>query len=153
MTSIFWLSLAAVAYSYLGYPLLIWLLSRLFGRTETAPPGDDAELPSLSLLIAAYNEEAEIDKRIQNALQLDYPSEKIEIVIASDGSSDQTAAIVSSYADRGVRLLHYPLRRGKASALNRAFPALRNDIVLLSDANTDMDPSAPRRIVQAFADP
>jgi cellulose synthase/poly-beta-1,6-N-acetylglucosamine synthase-like glycosyltransferase len=107
----------------------------------------------MSLLIAAYNEEAVIEDRILNALAMDYPTEKLEVVVASDGSSDSTAKIVQGYAGRGVRLVPLSSRRGKASALNAAFPELRGDIVLMSDANTHNDRLVARKIVRWFHDP
>jgi cellulose synthase/poly-beta-1,6-N-acetylglucosamine synthase-like glycosyltransferase len=149
---VFWISGAFVFYTYLGYPVCIWCLSRWFGRRAEPPAEGPEDLPTISLLIAAYNEEAEIDKRLQTALLMDYPPEKFEIVVASDGSSDATPEIVRRYADRGVRLLDSPQRRGKASALNAAFPEVKGDIVLLSDANTHMDPDVLRRIARWFRD-
>jgi cellulose synthase/poly-beta-1,6-N-acetylglucosamine synthase-like glycosyltransferase len=150
---VFWGSAAVVVYAYLGYPLVIWSLSRLFGR-RAEPPAEasSGELPRLSLLIAAYNEEAEIEKRIQNALLMDYPADRLEIVVASDGSTDETAAIVRRFADRGVRLLDNPQRRGKAAVLNSAIPELTGDIVVLSDANTQFNPDAPARLARWFQD-
>src|SRR5262245_39560646 len=102
---VLWTCLAAVVYTYLVYPLLVWGLSRLFGRQRQAPPAGDDDLPTLSLLIAAYNEEAVIEQRLRNALSMDYPADKLEIVVTSDGSSDATADIVRGFADRGVRLI------------------------------------------------
>jgi cellulose synthase/poly-beta-1,6-N-acetylglucosamine synthase-like glycosyltransferase len=150
--AIFWISLAAVAYTYFGYPIVIWLLSRLFARrSQTA--GDNSELPSVSLLIAAYNEAAVIDERVRNALELDYPPDQLQIVVASDGSDDNTAEIVRRYANRGVVLLDRTQRRGKATALNESFKELTGDIVLLSDANTFTDAAAVRKLVRWFRDP
>jgi len=149
----FWLCLAGVCYAYVGYPLIICCLARWFGRRSQAEPLSDEELPVLSLLIAAYNEEAVIDERVRNALALDYPADKLEIVVACDGCSDATAAIVERYAHRGVRLLDYPQRRGKATVLNDTFRVLNGDIVMLSDANTNTDASAARKLVRWFRDP
>jgi cellulose synthase/poly-beta-1,6-N-acetylglucosamine synthase-like glycosyltransferase len=148
-----WTCLALVFYAYVGYPLLLYVLARTLGRPKDPVEAVDEDLPSVSLLIAAYNEEAEIEKRIQTALMTDYPADRLEIVIASDGSSDATAEIVRRYAGRGVRLLDYRQRRGKAAVLNASFPELRGEIVLLSDANTQTDPQALRRIVRWFRDP
>jgi cellulose synthase/poly-beta-1,6-N-acetylglucosamine synthase-like glycosyltransferase len=153
LTVIFWACLALVAYCYAGYPALIWLLARLRGRRPVASAPDENELPFVSVLIAAYNEETEIAGRIENALAMDYPRDRLEIVVGSDGSTDGTSRIVSRYADRGVRLLHHNERRGKASVLNHAFPTLQGQIVLLSDANTHTDPGAARALVRWFADP
>lgn len=146
------LCLAVVAFAYVGYPVLIWACSRLFGRTDhdTNTPAD---LPTVSMLIVAHNEEADIEARILNALSQDYPPEKLEIVIASDGSTDGTNEIVGRYADRGVRLLAFPENRGKAAALDRAVPQLTGEVVVLSDANTRMDRLAVRRFAERLADP
>jgi cellulose synthase/poly-beta-1,6-N-acetylglucosamine synthase-like glycosyltransferase len=149
----FWICIAAVLYAYAGYPLLIAVCSRLFGRREQPPEIADADLPRVSLLIVAHNEQAVIEARVRNALATDYPPDKLEIVVASDGSSDATPAIVQCYSHRGVRLLHDPQRRGKAATINAAMPQLSGDIVILSDANTDVDPSAVRRLARWFADP
>ncbi len=150
---VFWACAAGVFYAYVGYPVLIWRLARWFGRPVTPPAPTDDELPTVSLLIAAYNEEAVIEERLRNALAMDYPPGKIEIVVASDGSSDRTPEIVRGYADRGVRLLDYRQRRGKAAVLNSAFAELHGDVVLLSDANTYTDTPALRQLVRWFADP
>jgi len=150
---LFWISAAAVVYAYLGYPLLIWCLARRFGGLTSRPALAEADLPKVSLLIAAYNEERVIEERLRNALALDYPADKLEIVIASDGSTDATARIVKGFAHQGVRLLDYSVRRGKASVLNSSFPELKGDVILLSDANTEFDRLAARNIVRGFADP
>jgi cellulose synthase/poly-beta-1,6-N-acetylglucosamine synthase-like glycosyltransferase len=130
----------------------VWCLARWFGRQVQPPTIADEDLPTLSVLIAAYNEEAVIEERVQNALLMDYPKDKLEIVVASDGSSDATPAIVARYADRGVCLLHCPERRGKAATLNSAVSKLTGEIVLLSDANTHTDRDAGRQLVRWFQD-
>ena len=150
---VFWVCTALVWYAYVGYPLLIWFLARSFGRRAEAPAANADDLPSLTLLIAAYNEEDVIEERIQNALEMDYPADRLEIVVASDGSTDDTPEIVRRYAGAGVRLLDYAQRRGKAAVLNAAFEELDGDIVLLSDANTQTDPGVARKIVRWFREP
>ncbi len=149
----FWVCVALIVYAYAIYPIVVWGLSRLFGRLATSPALAEDDLPSVSLLIAAYNEEQVIAPRIENALALDYPADRLEVVIASDGSNDATARIVSAFEDRRIRLLQSPLRRGKATVLNAAFRHVRGDIVLLSDANTFTDRSALRHIVRWFENP
>src|SRR5688572_17134465 len=144
---------ALVGYTYVGYPAVVWLLARLVGRRGQPPAVPDAELPTVSLLVAAYNEEAVIQQRILNALALDYPAGKLEVVIATDGCSDRTADIVLRFAKDGVRLLAYDRRRGKATVLNDSVPRLSGEIIILSDANTFTDPDAARRLVRWFADP
>ena len=152
-TVIFWACAALVVYAYLVYPVVIWCLSRPHGGRGTPPALDDGALPHASLLIAAYNEEAVIGKRLENALAMDYPSDKIEIVVGSDGSSDGTAWVVRSFADRSVRLLDFPQNRGKATVLNAAVAEATGEIVLMSDANTMIDPAAARKLVRWFRDP
>jgi cellulose synthase/poly-beta-1,6-N-acetylglucosamine synthase-like glycosyltransferase len=151
LIAIFSSSFGVIVYGYIGYPCLVWILSR-FARCAQAPANSDAECPRLSLLIAAHNEESVIGKRIENALALDYPNDKLEVVVASDGSTDGTTAIVSSYATRGVRLADFAGRRGKSSVLNETIPTLTGEIVLLSDANTFYDSSAARCLARWFAD-
>lgn len=150
----FWLSLGLVVYAYVGFPIAIWLAAKWFGRNRAVgvlePP-----LPTVSVLIAALNEEEVIGERLENALACDYPSERCEIVIASDGSTDRTADIVRDFASRHpgrVRLLEYPVRRGKATVLNDSLPKLSSDIIVLSDANTFFDAAALRCLVRWFAD-
>lgn len=144
----FWTALACVAYAYAGYPLLLLLSGRILDRTVRKRP----ITPRLSLIIAAYNEEEEIGPRLDNALALDYPPDALEILVASDGSTDATEAIVAGYAPRGVRLL--PLaRRGKLPALHDAVQRARGEILVFSDANTHLHPRALRALASNFADP
>jgi len=144
---------AVVGFAYAGYPVVVWLLSRAFGRPPVPPPVESADLPSVSLLVVAHNEAGDIDARVRNALALRYPPGKLEVVVASDGSTDGTNEIVAGYADRGVRLLAFPENRGKAAALDAAVGHLTGDVVVLSDANTQMDPGAVRQLAAWFADP
>lgn len=153
LAAIFWICLALTVYTYAGYALILWALSRLAGTRREPADSSDADLPSVSLLIAAYNEEAVIEERVRNALAMDYPRDRFEIVIASDGSSDSTADIVRRFEGQGVRLFDYRENRGKATVLNCTVPELRGSILLLSDANTRMDPQALRKLVRWFQDP
>lgn len=148
-----WFCLAVVAFAYAGYPVLIYALSKLFGRRPVPPPAADADLPHVSLLIAAFNEEVDIDARVRNLLDLDYPKDKLELVIASDGSTDRTNEIVARYADQGVTLFAYPENKGKATVLNRSVPRLAGEVVALSDANTHMAKDAVRNLARWFRDP
>jgi cellulose synthase/poly-beta-1,6-N-acetylglucosamine synthase-like glycosyltransferase len=152
LAALFWVSAAAVTYTYLGYPVLIWVLARCFGRPRE-PAVSDGERPTVSMLIAAHDEEAVIGSRIGNALAMNYPPEKLEVVVASDGSTDETAEVARRFANHRVRVLDFAQRRGKSATLNAAFGALRGDLVLLSDANTECDPDAADRIVRWFGDP
>ena len=150
---LFWICAAPIVYAYGCYPVIIWCLARCFGRRAQAPAGPAGEWPSLSLLVVAHNEEAVIEDRIQNALAMDYPPERLEVVVASDGSSDGTTEVVRRFQGQGVRLLDYAERRGKAAVINAAMTELKGDIVLLSDANTRIDPAAARKLVRWFGDP
>lgn len=150
---LFWACAALVIYTYAAYPALLWLLTS--GRQGPRPPEESASSvpPSVSVLIVAHNEEAIIRERIENLLVLDYPRERLELVVASDGSRDRTDDIVREYSDRGVQLRALSPQAGKASALDRVLPTLRGEIAVLSDANTMMEPHALKRLVRWFSDP
>jgi cellulose synthase/poly-beta-1,6-N-acetylglucosamine synthase-like glycosyltransferase len=149
----FWCSISVVIYAYIGYAILIWLLSRAFGRVLVAPITNDDELPTATLVLAAYNEDVVIEERLRNALSMDYPPAKYEIVVGSDGCTDRTAEIVRGFAGQGVKLLDFSQNRGKASVLNDAVAASTGEILLMSDANTRVDTAAARRLVRWFRDP
>jgi len=160
MTGIQWfatvvlgVSLAAVGFAYAAYPVLIWALSRLFGRRPVRPVATDAELPFVSLIIAAHNEEDAIEARVRNALASDYPADRFEVIVASDGSTDRTNRLVRRFDDPRVRLLAFDRRRGKAAVLNEAIPQADGDVVMLSDANTHTAPDAARLLAAWFLDP
>jgi cellulose synthase/poly-beta-1,6-N-acetylglucosamine synthase-like glycosyltransferase len=153
VATILWTCLALILFSYAIYPLLIWCLSRWFARRVVPTEFEQKDWPSVSLLIAAYNEEDVIEERVRNALEMDYPRDRLEIVIALDGCSDGTASIVRRYQSQGVRLLDFPERRGKSAVLNAAIGAVEGEIVLLSDANTGIDPQAARRLARWFGHP
>ncbi len=150
---LFWISAGFTVYVYIGYPILLWGLQAVF---RSSPRRQSIE-PSVSLLVAAYNEAAVIAEKIRNSLALDYPSDKLEVVIASDGSKDATAEIVRSLtaADAGgrVRLLHFEKNRGKTAVLNDAVRELRGEIVAFSDATSMLATDSLRILVQSFSDP
>jgi cellulose synthase/poly-beta-1,6-N-acetylglucosamine synthase-like glycosyltransferase len=149
---LFWLSVAFPLSVYLAFPVLLWLLQTLVRR----PPRTQPIEPSVSLLIAAYNEAAVIADKIRNSLALDYPAEKLEIVVASDGSADATADIVRSFeleSGARVRLLSYAQNRGKMAVLNDAMRELHGDIVAYSDATSMLAADSLRILVQSFGDP
>ncbi|NLG51981.1 MAG: glycosyltransferase family 2 protein [Chloroflexi bacterium] len=148
-TGIFWASLLGIAYTYVGYGLLMALLARWQSR-----PVRRADItPTVTVLVAAYNEQDCIAQKIENTLSLDYPPDKLDLLIVTDGSTDETNAIVAAYANRGVRLLYEPERRGKPAALIRAWPHVTGEIVVFSDANSYFRPDTLRRLVRPFADP
>lgn len=145
---LFWLCVLLIVYVYAGYPLLTTLLARLRREKRFLSPFT----PSVTLLISAYNEERFIAAKLENVLALDYPAERLQILVAADGSDDRTAEIVKSYAGRGVELSYAPERRGKLAAINHAMQAARNEIVVFSDANNSYDPATLRALVAPFAD-
>jgi biofilm PGA synthesis N-glycosyltransferase PgaC len=146
---IFWLSSIFILYVYLGYPLFLFLLAKLYPRLPEYP----LNMPNISLLIAAYNEQDVINAKLENVLALDYPIEKLQIIVVADGSSDNTPDIVRSYMKRGVELSYQPERRGKMAAINRAIPIARNEIIVFSDANNMYSPKTLRELVKPFSDP
>ncbi|MFO7680219.1 MAG: glycosyltransferase family 2 protein [Chloroflexota bacterium] len=150
---IFWLSVGMIFYTYIGYPVLLAVLARLRPR----PVVTAVHTPSVTLLIAAYNEEETIAQKLENSLALDYPPECLQILVAADGSSDRTAQIVAAYASSrvgppSVDLNYEPARRGKMAAINRAMPRAAGEIVVFSDANNFYQAETLRELVKPFAD-
>jgi cellulose synthase/poly-beta-1,6-N-acetylglucosamine synthase-like glycosyltransferase len=146
---IFIASAMVIAFIYVGYPVLAFILSRIFGW----PVRQTEITPSVSVIIAAYNEERDIEAKIENTLALDYPCERLEIIVASDCSTDRTDEIVRSYAPRGVILHRQPVRYGKTMAQHRAVLASTGDILVFSDATTLYEHDVLRKIVRNFAGP
>ncbi|RJR39520.1 MAG: glycosyltransferase family 2 protein [Desulfobacteraceae bacterium] len=146
--SIFWIILATLFYTYFGFPFMIVVVGILYNRRVQKRE----ILPRISLVVAAHNEERSIAEKLTNALSLDYPASHLEILVASDGSSDKTEYLVSQFQDRRVRLLSLP-RRGKIFALNDAVLASTGEILVFSDANTLFHASALGMLARNFADP
>jgi biofilm PGA synthesis N-glycosyltransferase PgaC len=146
---LFWLSLAGVAYIYVGYPLAVWTLSRLRGRSF--PRGEWTG--PLSIVLAAYNEARRLPAKLDNLLASDAADRICEVLIGSDGSDDDTPEVVASYPDRRVRLISFAERRGKAAVLNALVPQCQSDVVVLTDARQLLDPAALSRLTDSFADP
>src|SRR5262245_6317975 len=146
--AVFWGALALLVYVYVGYPALIWLLATLRPRPVRSQP----ITPKVSFICTVYNEEAVIAEKLRATLAFDYPPEQLEILIASDGSTDRTDEIVRSFGER-VRLLRVEGRVGKTATQNEAVRAASGEILVFSDATTIYRPDAVRRIVQNFADP
>lgn len=147
---LFWIAVFLIVYTYVGFPLTIILRGLIWGRPYKH--GDLSVLPTVSIVIAAYNEAKTISEKLDNLVSLDYPEDKLEIVIASDGSTDGTESIVERYKDRGVKLLVLP-RSGKAVALNTAVAAASGEILVFSDANSIYKSDAIQELVKPFADP
>jgi cellulose synthase/poly-beta-1,6-N-acetylglucosamine synthase-like glycosyltransferase len=146
---LFWISVGLLLWVYLGYPLLLAIVA-LAVRRRKYPLG---YTPFISVLIAAYNEEAHIARKIQQTLALDYPSERIEILVLSDCSTDRTDSIVSATADPRVRLVRMAKRRGKTYAQNQGVRVARGDILIFSDATTVYHSQALRYLVCNYQDP
>jgi len=146
---IFWVTVALVFYTYVGYSLLIMLLAR-FSRDKLARR--DIE-PRVTFLITAYNEERDIAQKLQNTLALNYPRDRLEILVASDGSTDKTDEIVRGFASQGVRLVRVEGRVGKTETQNQAVRQATGDVIVFSDATTKYERMNLRKIVRNYADP
>jgi len=146
---IFWLAFFVVIYVYFGYPLSILTIS-LFSE---CPIRRADVYPTVTLLITAYNEEKHIREKLEDSLKLDYPKDKLEIMVASDGSSDRTDDIVKEFSGRGIVLVRVEGRVGKTETQNQAVRRARGEIVVFSDATTKYSSNAIRNLVRSYADP
>ena len=146
---VFWLSAAALFYTYAGYPLLLMIVSNLRSRGVRRGPFE----PPVSVIITAYNEERDLAAKLENTLALDYPRELLEIIVASDCSTDRTDEIVRTFAAKGVKLVRQTDRLGKTAAQNAAVEQARGEIILFSDATSLYQPNVVREILPNFADP
>ncbi len=160
----FWSSVALVLYAYFGYPLVLFVCYGLvqIGRDwaflqlredRRCAEFPDAELPSVTLLFAAYNEEEHLAEKIENTIQLDYPAEKLQVVIVSDGSSDRTNEILSRVSDPRFEIVIRTERSGKCAALGVAVERARHSIFVLSDGSTMFAADALRKLVRHFQSP
>ncbi len=145
----FWVSVLLVAYPYAVYPLAVLALGWLRRRPVRIQP----HAPTVTVLIPAYNEADCIGATVRNKLDQNYPREKLQIIVVSDGSSDGTDDIVRQFTGQGVQLLRREGREGKAAALNEAVGHATGEVVVFSDANSLFDPDAIRYMVENFADP
>lgn len=152
MKALFWLSASCIFYVYVGYPLALAAWTRLARRPLAARKvDDDSALPAVSVLLAVRNEAPRLAARLDNLLALDYPRDRLEIVVVSNGSNDGTSTVLAPYADRVVSIaLHAP---GKAGALNVAVAAASHDVLVFADARQRFAPDALRRLVEPLADP
>jgi cellulose synthase/poly-beta-1,6-N-acetylglucosamine synthase-like glycosyltransferase len=144
----FWTSAALLVHTQLTYPAVLWLIARARGRRETPPPG--RKLPPVTLIVAAHDEEEVIARKLRNALELDYPRDRLEVIVASDGSEDRTVELARAAGADVV--LDLP-RGGKVVAQNAAVERASGELLAFSDANAFWAPDALRRLVAAFADP
>jgi len=146
---VFVVSVAAILYSYALYPLLLVVLP----KRRHEPPADPANWPPVSVLVSVYNEEKHIAERIENLLALDYPRDKLQILIGSDGSTDKTNEIVGSYSDPRVKLHTFSPREGKPSVLNDLMAETTGELLVFTDANTMFARDALRKLVRHFSNP
>ena len=146
---VFIAAIVMMAFIYAGYPAMMFALSLVVRR----PVRRDDITPRVSVIIAAYNEERDIKAKLKNTLALDYPCDRMEIIVASDCSTDQTDEIIRSFGAQGVILRQQPGRFGKTVAQNRAVKISSGEILVFSDATTMCEPDAIRKIVRSFADP
>jgi cellulose synthase/poly-beta-1,6-N-acetylglucosamine synthase-like glycosyltransferase len=145
---IFWVAAGLIVYTHVGYPLVLGLLARL--HSPSAPPAPAPELPSVSLIVAAHDEEAVVADKVRDALALDYPRELLEVIVASDGSADATAARAEA---AGADLVLDLGRAGKLETQNAAVDRSTGELLAFSDANATWTPDALRELVAPFADP
>lgn len=149
LDTIFFLSLFHIFFAYLGYPLVL----ALAGLVRRLKVDKKSVFPAVTLIITAYNEEKRITEKLENTLALGYPKDKIQVIVASDGSTDATNRIVSGYSDRGIELLPVGERRGKENAQKEAIKHAVGDILIFSDVATRIEPGGLKSIVDNFADP
>jgi len=147
----FFTSLFLILYTYLIYPLIIWILNKLLHKERHEV--DENLIPSVSLIVVAHNEDQVIREKIKNSLSLDYPSEKLEIIFTSDCSTDCTDKIIIPYQKKGVSFICMKKRGGKSKALNKCIPLAKGELIILSDANTFVQRDAIRKLVRHFKDP
>jgi poly-beta-1,6-N-acetyl-D-glucosamine synthase len=150
---LFWVSMGILFYTYLGYPMALFIIIELFySKIDMTVVGKP--WPKVSILIAAYNEEKVIKSKIENCLEIDYPSDLLDVWIASDGSSDGTNEIVKDYVKNNpsIHLIELP-RTGKSGAINKAIIQIKSEIVVFSDANTIYNQNSIKKLIVHFADP
>ena len=156
LKTIFWICTFLVFYTYLGYGMLLWVLVKLkrivMGKPKKrALPTNDDELPDVTFLVCAYNEQDVVDMKMKDIYQLDYPKNKLHIAWVTDGSSDNTNSYLKTYPD--VEIIFTPERKGKTAALNHGLSLVKSDITVMTDANTMVNPGAIKEIVKLMQDP
>ena len=151
MTVLFWSCVAVVAFTYAGYPACIWLRARIAPRPVAE--GVMEPLPLVSVVMPVHDGEAMVAAKLHNLLALDYPAERIEVLVACDGCGDATASVARGIGDPRVRVLEFPQRRGKASCLNDAVAVARGEVLLMVDVRQRVEPAALRALVGYLADP
>ncbi len=146
---VFWSLVILVGYVYFGYPVLLYVLA---GGARKSRDYGEPELPAVTMLVSAFNEEDCIAEKLENSLNLDYPRDRLEIVVVSDASDDRTDEIVAEYSDRGITLLRMEERGGKTLGLNAGVERAKGDVIVFSDANAMYRGDAIRALVIPYAD-
>ena len=151
----FWICVFLVFYTYIGYGILLWVLVQIKrfvkGKVVKAALPADEDLPDVTFMVCAYNEQDVVDMKMENMHQLDYPHSKLHMMWVTDGSTDETNDRLGRYPD--VEIVFSPERRGKTAALNHGISMVKTDLTIMSDANTMVNPEAVREIVRCFQDP
>ncbi len=150
MRVLFWTFVGLLFWHYLGYGFFLAILSRL---KRHAPSPASKQCPKVSIIIPVYNEEKVIARRIENCLSLDYPKEKLEILIGSDGSTDDTVEIARKFESQGVRVFAFPVNRGRSQVHNDCVKAATGEIICFTDADTLYKPDCIKKLVRHYADP
>lgn len=154
MATLFWLCMAIVVYTYVGYGIVLYLLvfvKRLATKAKPLADITDDRLPEVTLMVCAYNEEDIIAEKMDNTRRLDYPSDRLHLVWVTDGSNDNTNVLLSAYPE--VKVIYFPERRGKAAALKHGIKEIDTKIVMMTDANTMLNPKAVREVARLMQDP
>ncbi|TWR31468.1 glycosyltransferase family 2 protein [Mucilaginibacter pallidiroseus] len=149
----FWISLFIAFYTYAGYGILLYFIIKIKRAVKgkpALPPIIDDQLPTCTLVVAAYNEEAYMHQKIANCLQLDYPQGKLDFIFVTDGSTDGTPSVIAQHPE--IKLLHKPERAGKIAAVHRAMENVDTEVVVFTDANTFLNKEAITRICRHYAD-
>jgi cellulose synthase/poly-beta-1,6-N-acetylglucosamine synthase-like glycosyltransferase len=149
---VFWVLVAGVCYTYLGYGLLVWIWTRFWPARRPVRPNEAFAFPRVALIIPAYNEEDILAEKIRNSLSLDYPAGLLQVIVITDGSTDRSVSIAGGFP--GITHLHIEERRGKTASINRAVQgADQPDLLVFTDANTRLNREALRRLVVHYTDP
>ena len=147
---LFWTCLALLFYCYIGYGLLLFIRNRVKNMLVSPEPKRAVELPTVTLVVAAYNEETVLPEKIKNCIEIDYPAHLFNVIFVTDGSTDYSKELLGHHDF--ITLLHQPERRGKLAALKRAMQQVTTQIVVFSDANSMLNPGSIRAMVHHFSD-
>ena len=153
MIVVFWLSATMIAYAQFGYPLIMRLCAALRPSRVPPPSWPESDLPRVSLIIPAFNEQVVLRAKLENSLRIDYPRDKFEIIVASDGSRDRTVEIARDFESAGVVLIDNQVNRGKATVLNETIERASGEVLCLCDANVMFQSDALRRLVDWLREP